>query len=157
MTTTMRLRRPVGIAALGTVLVAGGLPVKAAVLPLTTDLRTDATGPQSTLVPPDSSLTLPGTWVGHTRCGHAVRFDLRLTDNGVVGLASLADLVPDASTPLTVAALSFSGRTLVFRVKACPLGRDATYGILTIVSDGSARLDLQSDRSPISLVLTQVS
>jgi len=155
--TTTRLRRPVCFAALGTVLVAGGLSVRAAVLPLTTGLRTDATGPQSALIPPDAYLTLPGTWVGHTRCGHDVKFDLRLTDNGVAGLASLADLVPDASTPLTVASLSFSGRSLVFRVKACPLARDATYGILTIVSDGSARLDLQSDRSPISLVLTKVS
>ena len=156
-TIRLRLRRPVGLAVLGTVLVAGGLSLKAAVLPLTTDLRADATGPQSTLLPPDAYLTLPGTWVGHTRCGRDVKFDLRLTDGGVAGLASLAGLVPDASTPLTVASLSISGRTLVFRVKACPRGRDATYGILTLVSEGSARLDLQSDDSPISLVLTKVS
>lgn len=155
--TTIRLRRPVGFTMLGTVLVAGGLSVNAAVLPLTTDSRTEATGPQSTLRPPDAYLTLPGTWIGHTRCGRDVKFDLRLTDDGVAGLASLAGLVPDASTPLTVAPLSFSGGTLVFRVKACPRGRDATYGILTLVSDGSARLDLQSDASQISVVLTKVS
>ncbi len=100
---------------------------------------------------------MPGTWVGHTRCGRDVKFDLRLTDDGVAGLASLAGLVPDASTPLTVAPLSISGRTLVFRVKACPRGRGATYGTLTLVSEDSARLDLQSDDSPISLVLTKVS
>jgi len=156
-TIRLRLRRPVGLAVLGTVLVAGGLSLEAAVLPLTTDLRADATGPQSTLVPADAYRTLPGTWVGHTRCGRDVKFDLRLTDDGVAGLASLAGLVPDASTPLTVAPLSISGRTLVFRVKACPRGRGATYGILTLVSEGSARLDLQSDDSPISLVLTKVS
>ena len=155
--TTIRLRRPVGLAVLGTVLVAGGLSVNAAILPLTTDLRTDATGPQSTLLPPDASVSLPGTWVGRTRCGHDVKFDLRLTDDGVAGLASLAGLLPDASTPVAVAPLSMSGRTLVFRVKACPRGRGATYGILTLVSEDSARLDLQSDNAPISLVLTKVS
>ena len=155
--TTIRLRRPVGLAVLGTVLVAGGLSPKAAVLPLTTDLRTNAAGPQSTILPPDAYLTLPGTWIGHTRGGGEVKFDLRLTDDGVAGLATLAGLVPDASSPLTVASLSISGRTLVFRVKACPRGRDATYGILTLVSEDSARLDLQSDNSPISLVLTKVS
>jgi len=42
-------------------------------------------------------------------------------------LASLAGLVPDASTPLTVASLSISGRTLVFRVKACARGRDLRH------------------------------
>ena len=155
--TTIRLRRPVGLAVLGTVLVAGGLSVNAVILPLTTDLRTDATGPQSTLLPPDASVSLPGTWVGRTRCGHDVKFDLRLTDDGVAGLASLAGLLPDASTPVAVAPLSMSGRTLVFRVKACPRGRGATYGILTLVSEDSARLDLQSDNAPISLVLTKVS
>ena len=98
--TTIRLRRPVGLAVLGTVLVAGGLSPKAAVLPLTTDLRTNTAGPQSTILPPDAYLTLPGTWIGHTRCGHDVKFDLRLTEDGVAGLASLAGLVPDASTPL---------------------------------------------------------
>jgi hypothetical protein len=155
--TTIRLRRHVGFAMLGTVLFAGGLSVKAAVLPLAYDLRTEATGPQSTLRPPDAYFTLPGTWIGHTRCGRDVKFDLRLTEDGVAGLASLAGLVPDASAPLTLAPLSFSGRTLVFRVKACPRGREATYGILTLVSEGSARLDLQSEHSPISVVLTKVS
>ena len=155
--TTIRLRRPVGLAVFGTVLAVGGLSLKAAILPLTTDLRTNATGPQSTLLPPDASVTLPGTWVGHTRCGHDVKFDLRMTDDGVAGLASLAGLVPDASAPLTVAPLSISGRTLVFRVKACPRGRGATYGILTLVSEDSAQLELQSDASPISLILTKVS
>lgn len=156
MTTTFRLRRPVGFAVLGTALLAGGLTVKAAVLPLNTDLHADSTGPQSSLLPPDAYNTLPGTWIGHTRCGRDVKFDLRATDGGVAGLATLAGLVPDASTPLTVSPLSVSGRTLVFRIKACPLGRDATYGILTLVSADSARLDLQSDRSPISVVLTKV-
>jgi hypothetical protein len=155
--TTIRLRRPVGLAVFGTVLAVGGLSLKAAILPLTTDLRPNATGPQSTLLPPDASVTLPGTWVGHTRCGHDVKFDLRMTDDGVAGLASLAGLVPDASAPLTVAPLSISGRTLVFRVKACPRGRGATYGILTLVSEDSAQLELQSDASPISLILTKVS
>jgi hypothetical protein len=42
-------------------------------------------------------------------------------------------------------------------VKTCPRGRGATHGTLTLVSEDSARLDLQSDDSPISLVLTKVS
>ena len=155
--TTFRFRRPVGLTTLATVLVAGSLSLSAAVLPLTTDVRPDNSGPQASLLPPDAYNTLPGTWVGHTNCGRDVKFDLRLTDTGVGGLATLAGLVPDASTPLTVAPLSVSGRTLVFRVKACPKGRDATYGILTLVSESSARLDLQSDQSPISVVLTKVS
>lgn len=155
--TSLRLRRPVGVAILGLGVVACSLSVRAAVLPLMNDVRPDASGPQATLVPPDAYNSLPGTWVGHTRCGHDVKFDLRVTDNGVAGLVSLAGLVPDASSPLTLAPLSVSGRTLVFRVKACPKGRDATYGILTLVSDSSARLDLQSEQSPISVVLTKVS
>jgi hypothetical protein len=154
--TTIPPRRPVGFAVLGIAGLASGLSVSAAVLPLTNDVRADATGPQSSLLPLDAYNALPGTWVGHTRCGHDVKFDLRVTDAGVAGLVSLAGLVPDASTPLTLAPLSVSGRTLVFRVKACPSGRDATYGILTLVSQDSARLDLQSDSSPISVVLTKV-
>lgn len=155
--TSLRLRRPVGVAILGIGVVAGSLSVRAAVLPLMNDVRTEASGPQATLMPPDAYNSLPGTWVGHTRCGRDVKFDLRVTDNGVAGLVSLAGLVPDASAPLTLAPLSVSGRTLVFRVKACPNGREATYGILTLVSESSARLDLQSDQSPISVVLTKVS
>lgn len=154
--TTLQLRRPVGLTVLATVLATAGLSVSAAVLPLTSDVRPDTTGPQASLLPPDAYNTLPGTWVGHTRCGRDVKFDLRLTDAGVGGLASLAGLLPEASTPLTVAPLSVSGRTLVFRVKVCPRGRDTRFGILTIVSADSARLDLQSDNSPISVVLTKV-
>jgi hypothetical protein len=156
MTTTFRLRRPVGFAVLGAALLLGGWTVKAAVLPLNTDLRTDSTGPQASLLPPNAYNSLPGTWVGHTRCGHDVKFDLKVTDSGVAGLATLAGLVADGSAPLTVSPLSVSGRTLVFRIKACPHGHDATYGILTLVSADSARLDLQSDSSPISVVLTKV-
>ncbi len=156
MTKIFRLRRPVGVSVLGAGLLAGGLTLNAAVLPLNTDLHTNSTGPQSSLVPPDANITLPGTWVGHTRCGHDVKFEMRATDSGVAGLATLAGLVPDSSTPLTVSPLSVSGRTLVFRIKACPHGHDATYGILTLVTADSARLDLQSDSSPISVVLTKV-
>jgi hypothetical protein len=156
MTAVFRLRRPFCFSAVCGVLVACGLTLNAAVLPLSLDLKTDTTGPEAGLLPPDVYVTLPGRWVGHTRCGRDVKFDLRVSDGSVAGNASLPGLVTEASAPLPMAALSVSGRTLVFRVTARACGREATYGVLTFESANSARLDLQSESSPITVVLTKV-
>jgi hypothetical protein len=157
MSTVFRLRAAVLVVAVPAVtLVVGGLTLHAAVLPLSLEHSAEMTGPEATLVPQNVYVTLVGTWVGHTRCGGDVKVDLRVKDGDVAGSAVLKGLVAEGSAPLPLAPLALSDRRLVFRVKAHPCGRDATYGILTFVSADSARLDLQSERSPITVVLTKV-
>jgi hypothetical protein len=131
---------------------------QAAVLPLTSDLPADSmAGPRAGLLPSSPYEPVAGSWIGHTASGRDVRFELKITGDGISGSASLPDLVPDEGTPLPVTSLSLTERVLVFRLKPRPCGADAAYGILTFVSADSARLDLQSGKTPVTLLLSKIS
>lgn len=157
MVTLNRLSWPGRAGVVGCGLVCGGLTLSAAVLPLSTDGPPEvATGPNAGIFPSAGYGAVAGAWIGHTATGRDVRFDLTFTEAGLSGSASLSDLLPGGSAAFPVTSLSLTERTLVFRLKTTKCPREARYGILTFVSADSARLDLQSENAPVSLLLSKI-
>ena len=52
---------------------------------------------------------------------------------------------------------TLAGKSVAFTVQATPGAKCTTKGVFTFVSSNSARLDLQSGASPLSVQLVRVS
>jgi hypothetical protein len=137
----------------GVLFVSLAWQVSAAVLPLSNDDL--AGGPSVSLAAPPLMAALSGEWIGQTACGRRVKLELHAAGSALTGQAMLTGLVPEGSRAVPVTQLMLGGHTMVFKVKrGC--GRRAAYGVLTVVSDRSVRLDFQTGTTPVTLTLAKV-
>ncbi len=132
-------------------------PVTAAVLPLTIDHGDVPTGPSAGVLSPKVPAVASGKWIGRVPSGADVLLELHGVEGIIAGHATLRGVLPNASSsPLEVAQVSMTDHTLVFSVRTGPCEKARRYGILTMMSADSARLDLEGVTAPITLTLSKV-
>jgi hypothetical protein len=135
----------------------GALHVHAAVLPLGGGPAGGAVGMRAGLLEEPMS-GVSGQWVGHTSSGRLISLVLRISEGVVVGDATLDGAVADVdSGPRPLVTPTVSGRTMAFEVLATPCAKSLARGVVTFVSQESARLDLHAGSKPISVLLSKVS
>ncbi len=144
-------------AGLALLLAALAWPVAAAVLPLTIDHGEVTTGPSAGVLSPRVPAVASGRWIGRVPSGADILLDLHGVAGTIAGHATLRGLLPNASSsPLEVAQVSVTDHTLVFSVRTGPCEKARRYGVLTMMSADSARLDLEGVAAPITLTLSKV-
>jgi hypothetical protein len=144
-------------AALVAMVTFGALHVHAAVLPLGGGPAGGAVGMRAGLLEHPMS-NVSGHWVGHTSSGRLISLVLRISEGTVVGDATLDGAVADSDGgPRPLVTPTVSGRTMAFAVLATPCAKSLARGVVTFVSQESARLDLHAGSEPISVLLSKVS
>ena len=144
-------------AALALLLAVLAWPATAAVLPLALDRADSTTGRTAGVLAPAAAAIASGRWTGHVPSGADILIELHGVAGSIAGRATLRGVLPNASAlPLEVAEVSATDRTLVFSVRTGSCANARSYGILTMTSASSARLDLQGVAEPITLTLSKV-
>ena len=129
----------------------------AAVLPLALDRGEPAIGPSAGALFPPALTVASGRWIGRVPSGADVLIELHGAAGSIAGRATLRGVLPNATSwPLKVDQVSLTERTLVFSVQTGPCAQARSYGILTVTSADSARLDLEGVAAPITLTLSKV-
>ena len=131
----------------------------AAVLPVTEDLAASGgSGVRAGLLSAGMLRAMTGHWVGRTDSGKQVSLVLKVQRGSVLGHAYLHGVLPEADrTMRPLVSPTLAGKSVAFTVQATPGAKCTTKGVFTFVSSNSARLDLQSGASPLSVQLVRVS